>query len=704
MSKIAISALLLVACSDPPGARLDGSSGFDGGLPVVPSRDPCGNGYDDDGNGRIDDGCTCAGEEQACWSGELAQRRAGACRDGVQRCVLAPGVEWGDWGDFACEGESGPSTEACDGLDNDCDGATDEMCPCEPGGSRACGEEFIVAPCRAGTMRCRDDGTWSGCEGAIGPSPDVCDGADNDCDSTIDEGCVPMDAGVPPDAGTCTAEWCDGMDNDCDGIVDEGCGCEPAGTICPGGETSVPGAHAWDVSWSWDDASAPIVMAASSDGMIYEVESAAFSRAPVPPFIRARIRAIEPDGTTRFTIDFGDLGGDPEGEGDAIARVKDARATPDGVYALVAFQGVGVVTFAPGETFRLTGPYATRVTQHFIAAYDPDGNFRFATPIGPKEEGSSFHALHLELAGGETFYVAGTISGSTMLGGRALAAISDPGPDTFVAKIDRAGTASFVRVIPLDGAHVSGGRSAYAYGMTVDPASGDPFVLGQFNRATDFGDAVRDTGSGSLGTFVVRLDDASGATEWSRVFIPAGVTGTEYATVQDVAAGPCGVRVSVTCRGQNELAATTIDCGSAIGNGYLVALAPDGTFDWSLHGTAEGVGFGTFEDLELDAEGRTHAVIGIQKSTYTIGASSYPCPRRGPFCTVIGRVSQGGTYLGGRRLPGGANYVAVDIALAEDALVLHSTAQTPGVPVDLGSGATCEHGESCFARYDLCTP
>ena len=90
-------------------------------------------------------------------------------------------------------------------------------------------------------------GTYTGCNNI--PLPEVCDGIDNDCDSVIDDGvggmpCVP--AGTPPGlvyGGTsqcqmgvsvcingvivCTgfvgpsAEICDGIDNDCDGNVDE---------------------------------------------------------------------------------------------------------------------------------------------------------------------------------------------------------------------------------------------------------------------------------------------------------------------------------------------------------------------------------------------------------------------------------------------------------------------------------------------------
>jgi hypothetical protein len=168
---------------------------------------------DDDRNGRIDDGCPCApGETQACFVGEHANRGVGACRNGVQTCN-ANGTEWSDWGNSQCEGGREPMEEACDGTDRDCDGAVDEGCPCTVGDSRECGLEFLTAPCRGGTQSCRANGTWTSCEGAIGPTEDVCDGIDNDCDGTADVGC----GCESPEPERCRDE----IDNDCDGEIDE---------------------------------------------------------------------------------------------------------------------------------------------------------------------------------------------------------------------------------------------------------------------------------------------------------------------------------------------------------------------------------------------------------------------------------------------------------------------------------------------------
>jgi hypothetical protein len=87
------------------------------------------DGYDNDCDGEIDEGCICKqGEAQACFAGPPGRANVGACELGTQVCTTGNGTE--HWG--PCERGRGPTTEVCDGLDNDCNGCTDELFGCSP--------------------------------------------------------------------------------------------------------------------------------------------------------------------------------------------------------------------------------------------------------------------------------------------------------------------------------------------------------------------------------------------------------------------------------------------------------------------------------------------------------------------------------------------------------------------------------------------
>ncbi len=78
-----------------------------------------------------------------------------------------------------------------DGIDNDCNGQIDEICPCDAGATRPC---FPGTPsqrgqgtCSDGLLYCNEFGQWGECIGGIYPQPEECDGADNNYDKLFDE-------------------------------------------------------------------------------------------------------------------------------------------------------------------------------------------------------------------------------------------------------------------------------------------------------------------------------------------------------------------------------------------------------------------------------------------------------------------------------------------------------------------------------------
>ncbi len=202
-------------------------------------------------NGRRVSGCKpspekCNGRDDDC-DGQVDESWPNLnkkCQVGIGGCI-STGV-WRckpDGSGITCTAKPrGPTKEVCNGQDDDCDGKIDENVqkPCNTN-------------CGTGIQVC-NRGKWGPCS-APQPKPETCNGKDDDCDGKIDDGLTkkcqtPCGTGTQTCAkgkwGPCSApqpkpETCNGKDDDCDGKIDEGIPPRPCKNSCGSGTSHCRG-------------------------------------------------------------------------------------------------------------------------------------------------------------------------------------------------------------------------------------------------------------------------------------------------------------------------------------------------------------------------------------------------------------------------------------------------------------------------------
>ncbi|MBI5487615.1 MAG: hypothetical protein HY905_09805 [Deltaproteobacteria bacterium] len=199
------------------------------------------------GGGRTKDVRTCVATYAAgSIAGMDAMAAAGRCTESTTSAYY-PASETELVADLDEMIDAALPAETCDGSDDDCDGATDEGFACVRGAVRTC----TLGSC-SGTQTCGAACSWDPCSVT---TPEECNGLDDDCDGSTDEefACSlaatrPCTVGACSGTQTCalgcvwdactvtTPEECNGVDDDCDGTIDEGC---PACVVCAGA-TALP--------------------------------------------------------------------------------------------------------------------------------------------------------------------------------------------------------------------------------------------------------------------------------------------------------------------------------------------------------------------------------------------------------------------------------------------------------------------------------
>lgn len=138
---------------------------------------------------------------KACSGGLVPIQTGDDCDDGNDQ--IYPGA-W-DGPSSAVDGGTSPTPNHCDNIDQNCDGTPDndrisgpsgfQTCRCDPAHPSPCYEYPSGLPinvttlgkgvCKQGTQTC-NDGVPGACVGAVGPSSEICNGLDDDCDGIKD--------------------------------------------------------------------------------------------------------------------------------------------------------------------------------------------------------------------------------------------------------------------------------------------------------------------------------------------------------------------------------------------------------------------------------------------------------------------------------------------------------------------------------------
>lgn len=238
------------SCGSPTGAATVPGDCDDTDPSINPDAVEVCDGIDQDCDGSIDDGATIGTTPFYIDSDGDGFGRG----EPFEECTVPPGFSAanGDCDDFD-DSVFPDAEEDCNGIDDDCDGAVDEGVLTEyytDGDGDGYGRAPVVA-CELPSGASTEAGDCDDSRDDVYPEADErCDGVDNDCDGSVDEGvlievfvdadgdgfgttpllactveegtasvsgdCNDADETINPDAD----ERCDDTDNDCDGTID----------------------------------------------------------------------------------------------------------------------------------------------------------------------------------------------------------------------------------------------------------------------------------------------------------------------------------------------------------------------------------------------------------------------------------------------------------------------------------------------------
>jgi len=255
-----------VACAQPSGfvavTGTDSADCDDGDADINPGADEACNGVDDDCDATVDEDDAV---DAASWYADNDGDGYGDATTSDVACAQPSGFIADDSDCDDTDSAVNPAgTEMCDGIDNNCNGTTDEPSAEDASSwhADADGDSYgdsltSVDACDQPSGFVADDNDCDDDDSTVNPAAtELCDGIDNDCDITVDEDdavdaatwyfdadgdsygeatttflacspptgfvadasdCVDTDASINPGAD----ETCNDLDDDCDGDTDE---------------------------------------------------------------------------------------------------------------------------------------------------------------------------------------------------------------------------------------------------------------------------------------------------------------------------------------------------------------------------------------------------------------------------------------------------------------------------------------------------
>jgi hypothetical protein len=355
-----------LACEAASGQVADASDCDDGDAAVHPGATELCNGVDDDCDGATDPDNSA---DAPTWYADADGDGYGDPATGEVGCEGGSGevTDGTDCDDGAASVNPG-ATEQCNGVDDDCDGATDPDSSADASRwyTDADGDGYgdvstEVVACYAGSDQVSDATDCDDGDAAVHPAAtELCDGVDNDCDGVVDPAssadasrwyrdadgdgygdvsteavacyassgqvsdatdCDDGDAAVHPGA----VESCNGVDDDCDGATD------PASSV---------DASRWYTDADGDgygDASTEVVACYGSSGQVLDARDCDDADAAVNPLAVESCNGVDDDcdGATdpASSVDavtwYSDVDGD--GYGDASTGVLGCYGASDEV-------------------------------------------------------------------------------------------------------------------------------------------------------------------------------------------------------------------------------------------------------------------------------------------------------------------------------------------------------------------------------------